>query len=438
MSAASDDEVRQLTRQRLPALVTLTLWRFRHNGVLLVLLEGGMLCAIILVCTATLFSQVALTAGVRDLLQQYPNDYLTVSGSSSYRSISEYPSLSRIQNDQQQITSTLQHHFSVYLQPTPQRIANTTYDLPLGISQPHHPTGGKMTFQGFDMQDITSHIKLLQGHLPLYANHELEIAVSPQIAHFLQMNIGDTFLLPLDDLIGSKNGAFSSISPSISHLVVRLVGIFTVNNGSDAVWHDHFFESDRDKGYRVLVSMSAMINAFGRLEQQASNQQLALQGDFACTWYYHLDSRQVDANHVQTLLTDFTDATNDLLSHSELTKYVYDLNTDNSRKAVSNYQNRIEAGQIPELMVVLLIASLLLIFIGLMSELLAEQQELPTALMRSRGASQRQIFVLVGLQSLLLVLLALALSPWFAILFVHLLTRFLVGTKRLGCFERVG
>ena len=435
MSAVSDDEVRHLTGQSLPALVTLTLWRFRHNGVLLVLLESGMLCAMILVCTATLFSQVALTAGIRDLLQQYPNDYLTVAGSSSYRSISEYPSLPRIQDDQQQITSTLRHHFGVYLQPAPQRIADTTYDLPLGISQPHHPTGGKMTFQGFDMQDIASHVKLLQGHLPQYAAHELEIAVSPQIAHFLQMNIGDTFLLPLDDLMNSKNGASSSISPSLSHLVVRLVGIFTVNNGGDAVWHDHFFESDRDKGYRVLVAMPAMINTFGWLEQQASDQQLSLQGDFACVWYYHLDSRQMDVNHVQTLLTDFADTTNDLLSHSELTRYVYDLKTDDLRKVVSNYQNRVEAGQVPEIMVVLLISSLLLIFMGLMSELLAEQQELPTALMRSRGASRPQIFVLVGLQSLLLVLLALALSPWFAILLTHMLTRLLLVPNDWGALN---
>ena len=409
--------VRHNMLRTLPMLITLAFWHLRQNWRLLALLEGGMLCAVILVCTVPLFSQVALTAGVRGLLQQAPNAYLTVSGGNYYRNVVDYPFLPRLQHDQQQATHTLQQHLGTYIYPNPQLIVDSDrYFLPIGIKQPEHPTGGKMQFHGFDMSDIAAHLKVVQGRLPQANPNELEIAVLPQTAQQLEMTIGATISFPLN-----YESASALPSPILTHFVVRLVGIFTVNSEDDPIWHNRFFETDQDP-YHALVSINGLIPLFGQSEREANTQGATLSGDYAVSWYYHLDSTQLDVNHVQTLLTDFSDATNAIISHPNLTGYVFGLSVLTPDQAVVNYEDRIQAVRVPELLLLLLIISLIMIFISTMSELLAEQQALQVAMLHSRGASYRQLFVTIGIQSLLLGLVALLLGPWLALLVARILT----------------
>ncbi|MDQ2717130.1 MAG: hypothetical protein M3Z08_19685, partial [Chloroflexota bacterium] len=433
MSAVPGNSARRPALRGLAALATLALWRFRDNWRLLALLEGGMLCAVLLVCTAPLFSQVALTAGMRAVLQQTPNAYVNINADSFYSDALEYSSLSNILQDQQQITSVMQKHLGSYIDPAPQLIVTAKgVAMPTGVSQPHHPTGGAMSFQAFQMADIAGHVKLVQGHLPQPDASALEIALLPQVAQLLQMTIGDTITIPLN-YVGDQTTETPLLLTSLPNLVVRLVGIFTVNNESDAVWHDTFFETGRD-AYHVLASIPGMVDYFGQIEQKAQTQQAVYINNYSLFWYYHLDVVHIDVNHIQTLLNDFATTSNDMSNDPSLTN-IYQFTVYDPREAVATYQQRIQTSEIPVMLLLLLIAGLFVIFISTMGELLAEQQALQVAILRSRGASRRQIFVTVGLQSLLLGLVALVLAPWLALLLAHLLTFRLLPASTWGALN---
>src|SRR5215813_3694127 len=63
------------SRRGIPLVPTLvlSLWRLRQTWRLLLVSGMGVLAAVVLICAVPLFSQVALSAGLRDALSQFPS-----------------------------------------------------------------------------------------------------------------------------------------------------------------------------------------------------------------------------------------------------------------------------------------------------------------------------------------------------------------------------
>src|SRR5215472_18263565 len=74
MARSTRNSPRRGSRTLLPPTVTLAAWRLRQTWRLLLVMGLGMLAAVTLVCTAPLFSQVTLTAGLRGVLTATPAD----------------------------------------------------------------------------------------------------------------------------------------------------------------------------------------------------------------------------------------------------------------------------------------------------------------------------------------------------------------------------
>jgi hypothetical protein len=72
MATTSPTLARQRTPALIPAIVKLAWWRFKRMWHVLLVTWLGMLTMVMLVCAVPLFSQVAMTAGVRNILNSAP------------------------------------------------------------------------------------------------------------------------------------------------------------------------------------------------------------------------------------------------------------------------------------------------------------------------------------------------------------------------------
>ena len=79
MTQTPRTRARPSSHMAIASMVTLALWRVRRTWRLLLLAGLGILAAVTLVCTVPLYSEVAMTAGLRNILTGTPqSDELTV------------------------------------------------------------------------------------------------------------------------------------------------------------------------------------------------------------------------------------------------------------------------------------------------------------------------------------------------------------------------
>src|SRR5690349_8404230 len=72
MATTSPPLARERTPALLPAIARLAWWRFKRSWHVLLVTWLGMVTMVMLVCAVPLFSQVAMTAGVRNALNSAP------------------------------------------------------------------------------------------------------------------------------------------------------------------------------------------------------------------------------------------------------------------------------------------------------------------------------------------------------------------------------
>ncbi len=96
---------------------------------------------------------------------------------------------------------------------------------------------------------------------------------------------------------------------------------------------------------------------------------------------------------------------------------------------LNQYSSRLEAAQLPVICLSLLMAGMVLFFVSIMADILVDQQEGAIAILRSRGASSRQVFGSLVTQSVGLGIIALIAGPLLAIVVTRLLVH---GTLPAG------
>src|SRR6185437_4279687 len=119
MAQATHTPPRPQSRTAIPSIMTLALWRVRRTWGLLLLAGIGILAAVTLVCTVPLYSEVAMTAGLRGVLNATPqSSEITLQASLDVLTPSvvsqEYQSLNGIM--QQQLGSYIQKKTDFFLQ----------------------------------------------------------------------------------------------------------------------------------------------------------------------------------------------------------------------------------------------------------------------------------------------------------------------------------
>jgi ABC-type antimicrobial peptide transport system permease subunit len=403
-------------------LISLAFWQVRATWRLLLLTGAGMVIATVLVCVMPLYSEVALSAGLRAVVNASPvNSSLLVQGS-----------LQDLSPDAVSQTTQLLHRFlqknlGAYLD----REMEFSIQVQRAKSYPADPTrnprikvsDSALALLGFAREQLPSHVRLLQGRLPQPEKALTEIALTPQTAQQMHVSVGKTLY------VASPITLFASGNLSTLIWQLRVVGLFTPNVPSDPFWQENTFNSEQSDTtnpdsylFPALTSNEALVASLASTAAAYPAAQIDKTNQPSLTWSYHLNVTQADVAHLSALATGLSTFAS-TVSNVSSTGDVIISNVTAPVNVLNQYRSRVSLAQLPQNVLLLLVVGMVLLFIGLMINLLLEQRAEAIAVLRARGASRGQIFGAFTTQTLLLGLPVLVIAPLLAIPIARLLAQ---------------
>ncbi len=401
----------RLTSRMLSTATTLA-GVYISRGWLLFLLTGiGIMTTVILLCTLPLFTTVATSADLRNMFGSTADGYdfgpqVTINKLS--------PAF--VQQSDQIITRTIAQsnlpYSSASRQFSIQTPALAVFRTPVN-GQEVGNSNEQMALNGYDMQQVGAHIVLVQGQLPHAESQtqEIQIAVTQTAAD----NLG----LKLNSLL------YAHVPSNVGSLVwtLRVVGIVAPRSAEDAFWHEQTFQPQlrgETVFYNALADNNALIAASNAAQYAAAE-------PFALSWYYTLNPSGIDANNFDMLQTQAQNMANQLRNLLGSLDGVQNVTPQGMLfNSLSQYAAHIDMAEVSISFLLIQIIVLALIFIGIMSTLLVEYQSDTIALLQSRGAMRRQIFLSFSLQSLFWAIIALLTGPFIAIQCAKLIAQMLL------------
>ena len=405
-------------RTFMPATVVIAFSRIRQAWGLLVLTCIGMIAAVLLACTIPLYTNVAMTAGVRGVLGgASQNSDIVV------RSLSSHVTSSIVHNVTQELNQKFQRNFGSVL-TAPQFSIETQYfpvtSLKMSNNQGDaiYPGSNKlnMALISATMDKASAHVKLLRGRLPsdTSTSDSIETALPLATATFLHADIGSTVRLD----VGFIDANTDKLSRTMS---LHVVGIFNLATTDDVFWHGDDFQyyqpSDFITNFNGLVATTPIMTSLDRLCNDPSVRYYVLNLPTNVIWYYHLNLLQVRIENLTTISQGISTIKTDNSNNSDLEQspYIEQTQTYLPSDAISQYSKRIQIAQLPVTSLLWLIIALLLFFVSTIADLLVERQADAIAILRSRGASQSQIFGALVLQGIGIAVVALLIGTALAL-----------------------
>ncbi|GCE13600.1 ABC transporter permease [Tengunoibacter tsumagoiensis] len=475
------------------SIVTLAGWQIRQTWRLLIVTALGMMAAVLLVCAVPLYSEVALNAGLRTLLQSdSANATINVHGKVQATGIG--PVLNQLsdvaESDLGSQIYTIPDPLSIQIHgygttspglslilPDMQEVQTFSQLTPF-LNSPRP----QMQLLGFPQKHLSSHVKLLAGRLPAQATDAIEIALTPQAAQCLYktpfhsgfispapqcapaLKIGDelTLFAPFDKansrfLTPDQQTALNNSPNPTNRWKVRLVGLFQPINPHEDYWHGASFDQNAIDPQRspqlpnlssALVATESLISTIDAPQPAAKSTNsgtsqlpptpLPAPAYLASTDVFgdfHFNLNTITTDNLDSLLTNLNTFTTDATNNPVNTIHYDSVNTP--ADILSTFQTRLALAQIPVGLLLILIAGMALLFIAIATELLVERQTDVIAILRSRGASRWQIFSVFTLQSLLIALCVLFLGPLLAIPLTIILIHFLFLHSDMGALSLI-
>jgi ABC-type antimicrobial peptide transport system permease subunit len=437
------------------SIVTLASWQMRQTWRLLMVCAAGILAAVVLVCIMPLYSQIALSSSLHTTLNATPGNS-TIIVSSTLSAIQQPNTIDTLtgqvaqtmQNDMAGEAVDPQPQFVVSMGGTPILLPGEQAQLLTQLSsnpeaQRELALKPQIQLVGLEQGQLASHIHLVQGRLPRPANNMTEIALLPSVAHCLflyqpspaqstsascfSVGLGDEitiispFAYPVQDQ-SSPNSIFINGQRvpgryTFSVATLRVVGMFTPINEADPFWQGNSFESESVPGQGVLITGLTSSEALASTVNHAVQSRAAyipLRADISLFWYYQLDIAHIDSSHTGSLEAGINNFLTDVGNSANGQRGIQ-TTASGPTDILNEFSSRVALAQIPVALLLLLVVSMVILFISIVIELLVERQTEAIALLRSRGASRRQIFAVFTTQMIALVLFALIIGPLLAI-----------------------
>lgn len=418
-------EARRQRRGRIPGVITLAGWRVRETWRLLLITALGCLVVVTLVSSVPLYSDVSMSAGLRDVLStSYQSSDVVVQGQSSLISTSF------IQATTQKLNAEFQSKLGQFLKPL-----EFSVQVPQAYLLVHKPNTCSGQQRGpwylscnliqivsASMSQANGHLRLLQGRLPQNASDVLEIALTAQSAAMLHATVGSI----LYTSYGISQEPYHHFAPRIA---LHVVGIFTLPRGDDPYWHGNTYTAVASPGrsplitFTALSSNEAVIDLFNTLFTNKQYANTTLDAAMTLSWFYPLDPSRITINDLDAIqsgiATTQVDVSNDPSFNQQprLQQATVLLPSD----ILQRYHDRISVARIPTLSLLAFVLALALFFVSMMADFLVERQSDSITILRSRGASRVQIFGAFVVQSVTIGVIALLAGPILAALLVFLM-----------------
>jgi ABC-type antimicrobial peptide transport system permease subunit len=319
------------------------------------------------------------------------------------------------------------------------------------------PTGGTRSIKssnlqlvGTSLEQAASHLTLVQGRLPRTAGSsgEIETLLTPATAHNLHVAVGSVITLHGDFFVQPQN-MFGGPSPS-GALKLQIVGLFNVSQENDPFWSGENFQPatvNQVASYTLLVPNEALLGALDQIAAASHADTVFSPQRYELLWRYSLDVSRIPVDQLQELSSRLTRLQADIASRFSNVQgeaqsgallpspYLVQVNLFNPApdayelpNTLEQYANRIAILSVPLDILSLQFIALILFFVSLMMNLLVDRQTAAIALLRSRGASNAQIFGSLLTQGIGLAVIALIAAPLLAVAVVALLCRAMLAS----------
>lgn len=434
---------------------------------LLVAVQVGMIAALLVTCAVPLFSQVAFYTGLRGVVNRTAANRQLSADISTNAPSSQL--MSQVETQVGQYVHTYLAGANIRLQGAPDVSMSTP---PLQFTQPSVTTNGAVAqaagldsstqsgndtllSAGTSVQPLSSRsgggyggislyayphdqlarkITLLDGHLPQARQDGIEILITAPTASKLHLQMGSR--LSLDVVAGA----------TARPLVLYVAGIFASTKLNTYMNFDPVYAGPTatQPSYYAVVDRDVIANSAYPWSSVALPGQTGLQGTsnprWLITWIYQLDVSRLTPDGTRLLLqtapsnSNYPISLNSALPQSG--QQAIPANEDTLGiyvellASLDAFQRNIVGAQIVVDVLLLAIVGLMVLFVAQMSGLLIERQEAFIALLRSRGASRRQIFVTFAMQGLAMVLVAMIAGPLLAVPFIRQVALVLFSVQR--------
>lgn len=439
-------------------VLALSAWRLRSTWLFLSCMTLGMVAAVMIGCTLPLLSDVMTTAGLRSTLRATPE-----SGEIAVYAGNSAPSTAIVHK----VYNEFAPLFHRYLRDTVGQVQFSTTINDFSFS-PQRPNTSLIVY-GTDMQQAASHFGNVDGRLAQKSNQpvrELEVMMTAATAKRLGMHVGSTFPLSFSYFATDPTAVDPTSGASMptrynATVTAQVVGVFQVTSSNVGYWHGDNFNpvSVVNEGeptqyqYTIVVSEDALLAYIDQLRTlHLSTAIYAFSpGGYAFAWYYQLQASRLNGSDLPSLLNNINElqsTINSLYGDVQNNTSLSDdpflssiglsgsvLGSNGQLSSLASLQSRITVARIPTSVFTLLIILLILFFVSLMAALLVDRQRDVIALLQSRGASRRQIFSALFLQSILLSLVALVLGMPLALFSTLLLARHLLLEHELDALN---
>ncbi|HVB74429.1 MAG TPA: FtsX-like permease family protein, partial [Ktedonobacteraceae bacterium] len=392
--------------------LTLASSRWRQHWLLLLVITLGMIASITLVCTLPLLSEVLQTASLRSTLSATPQNaelaaHLTSSGLSNQTIETFFPT----------IDSAFQNNLKSYLSGSPRLEVQTPN---FTFLSPQLPFTNQMTIDATSMALSASHVTLVQGRLPLANSSDVEIALTPEAAQIIGVKLNDFITLQLSFVARTSSLPTATLVPTHQALTLHVVGLFHVIAG-DAFWHGADFLPQLPQSdavpltlFTALASSQSLLATLDHIavthyEPQA---QVIFTSVSFLTWYYQLNPSSISINQLDDLINRLNAvqtyvANNFNFSGISVALSGLPFHSPTQSSLLEQFRTQLSTARVPVGIFAALIVCLLLFFVGVMILLLIDRQAETIIVLRSRGASNAQIFISMLTQCIGLGIIAL-------------------------------
>lgn len=334
------------------------------------------------------------------------------------------PSSTLFQRASQQVDAVVHKNFHQYTHEKPLRASQ----VPTLEVQPDQISGSSTTsaitppqvlLNGYDMQEISSHITLLAGHLPAPDRQSIEALVTQQTLDKMGLHIGSIINTKFQqNLVGGNNLVVQ----------VRIVGVIALRFPKETLWyHDGFDNADTFQPqpyggsllYPLMTSNTTLLSFFDTIHPNN------ISNGFFFFWVYPLDVAQLNSSSLDTLTNQNNalgiDLSTSIVQQSSAGRQILEwvLTFGPLRSALPTYSGHILLVEWVSTALLIMTLGLVLFFVSMMSEILIDRQGTVIATLRSRGAQQKQVFGIFATQGLLSALIALIVGSFLAIAVTH-------------------
>jgi ABC-type lipoprotein release transport system permease subunit len=388
----------------LRAIVRLAHGHFRRRWRFLLVTWLAILAMVMLACSPPLFSRVTISADLRAALANSSDGQNFIVEVNSL-----YPTNAQVQQTEQQLDHLFrQGELAAYLHTAPQLIVQTP---PLILPSSGGRNSTSIVLDGYDPVRVPQHATVTQGRLPRDTTEgTVEIAITQSLARSQGLHVGSR--------IHSNASGISGLQTWILHVV----GIVEPHSSHDSYWLVNPFGTltSSQNGASALSVLAARETVRAKI---AALQTPPGRDTSHLFWSYPFDVTYLDVSMIPAI----SQQTSDLpfrISNTlgQIPGVVFAQPEGSLFATLSTFSQQIVVLQIVTACLLLLILAILLLLVGMMSDMLVERQARIIAILRSRGATQQQIFGAFVLQGLAIGLAALLAGPLLAIMVVRAIT----------------